>query len=111
MATQEGENASIWNIVGFQRRDRQDSQNLNNDTFYRPTVTSAQCINGTEKKPHSAFLLHYDDDEYSQGYGQIKEVFRAVTKDDILQPQISDNDLGSSDNGEDIGYDIYVSDL
>ena len=36
MGTQEGINVPIWIIVGFQRRDRQDSQNLNNDTFYRP---------------------------------------------------------------------------
>ena len=33
----------------FSTRDRQDSQNLNNYTFYRPSVTSAQCIIGTEK--------------------------------------------------------------
>ena len=42
MRTQEGVvNIPIWNIVVFQQRDRQDSQSLNNDTFYRPPVTSA----------------------------------------------------------------------
>ena len=44
LGTQEGVNVPIWIIVGFQQRERQDSQNLANDTFYRPPVTSAQCI-------------------------------------------------------------------
>ena len=33
LGTQEGINIPIRNIVSFQPRDRQDSQNLNNDTF------------------------------------------------------------------------------
>ena len=73
----------------------QDSQILANDTFYRPPVTSAQCIIGTEKYPDNSILLNYNDDDYNQGYGQIKEAFRALTKDDILQPYISDNDFRS----------------
>ena len=49
LGTQEGINVPIWIIIGFQQRTRQNSQNENNDTFYRPLVTSAQCIIGTEK--------------------------------------------------------------
>ena len=84
--TQEGVNVPIWIHVAFQQHDRQHDQTLNNDTFYRMPVTSAQCIFGTEKYPDSALLLNYDDDDYSQGYGQIKEAFRTLTKDNILQP-------------------------
>ena len=51
LGTQEGKNVPIWIIVGFQRRDRQDSQNLTNDTFFRPPVSSCQCIIGTERYP------------------------------------------------------------
>ena len=36
LGTQEGINVPILIIVGFHQRDKQDSQNLNNDTFYRP---------------------------------------------------------------------------
>ena len=79
-------NVPIWIIVDFRQKDRQDSQNLNNDTFHRPPVTSAQCIIGTKRYPDSAILLNYDDDDYCQGYGQIKEAFRALTKNGILQP-------------------------
>ena len=58
LGTQEGINVPIWIIKGFQQSDRQHDQNLNNDTFYRPPVTSAQCIIGIEKYPDSAILLN-----------------------------------------------------
>ena len=84
---------------------------MNNDTFYRPLVTSTQCIIGTEKYPDSGILLNYNDDDYSQGYGQIKEAFRALTKDNLLQPYISENDFRSSNDGNNIGYNIYAFDI
>ena len=48
------------------------------------------------KYPDSGILLNYDDDDYSQGYHQIKEAFRALTKDDINQPYTSIRDFRSS---------------
>ena len=90
LGTQEGINVPIWIFVAFQQNDRQNDQNLNNDTFYRPLVTSAQCIIGTEKYPDSGILLNYNDDDYSQGYGQIKEAFKALTKVNF-QPYISEH--------------------
>ena len=111
LGTQEGVNVPIWIFVAFQQNDRQNDQNLNNDTFYRPLVTSAQCIIGTEKSLDSGILLNYNDDDYSQGYGQIKEAFKALTKDNLLQPYISDDDFRSSNNGDNIGYNIYVFDI
>ena len=84
LGTHEGINITIWMYVGFQQNDRQHDQNLNNDTFRRLPVTSAQCIIETERYTDSAILLNYNDDDYSQGYGQIKEAFRALTKDNIL---------------------------
>ena len=114
LGTQEGVNFLMWIIVGFQQRERQGSQNLANDTndaFYRPLVTSPQCIIGTEKYPDSAILINYNDDDYSQGYGLIKEAVKALTKDDILQPYISENDFKSSKDGENLGYNLYVFDI
>ena len=111
LGKQEGINVPIWIIIGFQQQDRQNSQNENNDTFYRPSVTSTQCIIGTEKYPDSSFLLNYDNDDYNQGYGQIKQAFRALTKDDILQPYIFDHDFRSSNIINDIGYNLYVFDI
>ena len=111
LGTQEGVNVHLWIFVAFQQSDRQNSQNENNDTFYRPLVTSAQCIIGTEKYPDSGILLNYNDDDYSQGYGQIKEAFKALTKDDLLQPYISDDDFRSNNDGDNIGYNIYAFDI
>ena len=111
LGTQEGINVPIWIFVACQQNDRQNDQNLDNDTFYRPLVTSAQCIIGTEKYPDSGILLNYNDDNYSQGYGQIKEAFKALTKDNLLQPFISDADFRSSNDGDNIGYNIYVFDI
>ena len=102
LGTQEGINVPIWIIVSFQQSDRKRDQNLNNDTFYRPPV-SAQCIFGTEKYPDSAMLLNYNDDDYSQGYSQIIEAFRVLSKDDILKPYISDDDFRSTNDGIMIG--------
>ena len=114
LGTQEGNNVLIWIYVVFQQNDRQHDQNLNNDTFYRMPVTSAQCIIGTEKYPDSDILLNYNDDDFSQGYGQIKEAFKALTKDNMLQPYISENDFRSSifvDHGNEIGYNIHDFDI
>ena len=85
LGTQEGINIPTWVFVAFQQNDRQHDQNLNNDTFVRLPVIYAQVVIGTERYPDTAILLKYDDDNYSQGYGQIKEAFRALTKDDLLQ--------------------------
>ena len=111
IGTQKGINALIWSIVVFQQSDRQHDQNLNNDTFYRPPVTNAHCIIGTEKYPDSAILLNYNDDFYSQGYAQIKEAFRVLSKDDILKPYISHSDFRSTNDGNNIGYILYVFDI
>ena len=111
LGTLEGINVPIWIIVGFQQSDRQRDQNLNNDTLYRPPVTSAQCIIGTEKYPDSAILINYNDDDYSQGYGLKKQAFKDLTKDDIVEPHISDSDFRSSNDGHNIGYNLYVFDI
>ena len=111
LGTQEGINVPIWIFVAFQQNDRQNDQNLNNDTFVRLPAISAQCIIGTEKYPDSSILLNYNDDNYSQGYGQIKEAFKALTKDNLLQPYISEHDFRSSNDGNNIGSNIYAFDI
>ena len=109
LGSQENMNVPIWIIIGFQQQERQDSQNLNNDTFNRLPVVSAQCIIGTGKNPDAGILLNYDDDEYSLGYHQIKEAFRALTENDIFHPYITDDDFRSPNvRADDVGYNSYV---
>ena len=111
LGSQEGINVPIWIFVAFQQNDRLHDQNLNNDTFVRLPAISAQCIIGTEKYPDSSILLNYNDDNYSQGYGQFKEAFKSLTKDNLLQPYISEHDFRSSNDGNNIGYNIYAFDI
>ena len=111
MGTQGGINVPIWIFVAFQQNVRQNDQDLKNDTFYRPLVTTAQCIIGTEKYPDSGISSNYNDDDYSQVFGQIKEVFKALTKDNTLQPYITEHDFRSYNDDNDIGYDIYAFDI
>ena len=111
LGVQENINVPIWIFVAFQQMDRQNDQKLNNDTFYRMPVTSAQYIIGTEKYPDNAILLNYDNDDYSQGYGQINEAFKALTNDNILQPYITEDDYRSSNDGDNIGYIVHVFDI
>ena len=108
LGCQEGVNVPIWNYVVFRQKNRQNDHNLNNDTFVRPPITSAQVIIGTEKNPDNGILLIYNDDDYSKGYGQTKKAFKASTKDNILQPYISEDDFRSSNDDNDIGYNIYA---
>ena len=112
LGSHENMNVPLWIIIRFQQRGRQDSQNLNNDTFCRLRVVSAQCIIGTEKYPDAGILLNYDDDDYTQGYQQIKEAFKALTKCDILQPYIGDDNFRTSNAAANyIGYNLYVFDI
>ena len=73
-------------------------------------VRSDQCKIGMEKYPINSIRLNYNDDEYSQAYGQIEEVFIALTKDNILQPYITEDDFRSSNDGDDIVYSIHSFD-
>ena len=43
--------------------------------------------------------------------GQNKEAFRALTKDDILNPFISEHDFKSSNDQNSVGYFLYVFDM
>ena len=65
LRTREGINIPLWTFTVFRQSDREHDQNLNNDTFCKLPVTSAQCILGTEKHPDSCLLLIFIDDDYS----------------------------------------------
>ena len=106
LGTQEGINVPIWVFLVFQQMDRKNDQKLSNGTFVRLPVISAQVVIGTERYPDTGILLNYSDDYYSQGYGQIKEAFKAPTKGNILQPYISEDGFRSSNDGDNIGYNI-----
>ena len=109
MNSQESMNVVIWIYIGFHQRDRQNSQSLKNenDTFCRLPVTSCRAIIGPGKHPDAGISLNYDDGDCSKGSAQFKECFKALTKGDILQPYLSDDNFRSSNTRVDItGYEI-----
>ena len=108
LGTQEDINVPIWFYVVFQQIDRQNDQNLNNDTFYRMLVTSTQVVIGTEKSPVNSVLSNYNDDDCSQGYGQTKEAFKALTKHNLLQPYKTEDHFRTFNDGDNIGYNIHA---
>ena len=66
---------------------------------------------GTENYPNSGILSNYNDDDCSLGYSEVKEAFKAVTNDNILQPYISEDDFRTSNDADKIGYNIHVFDI
>ena len=111
LGTQEGISVTVWIYVVFQQNDKQHDQNINNDTFVRLFVISAQCVIGTEKYPDNTTLLNYNDDKYSNVYGQINEAFKALTNDNILQPYISEDGFRSPIDGDSFGYNVHSFDI
>ena len=74
-------------------------------------IVGAQCIVGNEKYPDVGLLINYNDDDYRQGYHQIKQGFKALTHDDLLQPYISGKNFRSSNDGDNIAYDIHAFEI
>ena len=101
-------------LCSFPTKRQQHDHNLNNDTFARLPIISAQCIIGTETYAVVGISSNYDDGDYFQGYGQIKEAFKALTKDNIHQPYLNEDDFKSSsvgDDGNEIGFFIHSFDI
>ena len=71
--------------MGFEQKNRLGSQEVNNDIFCRPPVTSTHCIIRTKKNPDSGRNRNYADDDFSQGYGKTDEAFKCLKKYDFLQ--------------------------
>ena len=108
LGTQQGINIPIWIFIGFQQKDWHNSQKLHDDTFHRPPVRSVRNIIRTEKSPDSVVLKNFDDNSYSQGCGQIEAAFRALTRDDLPKPYMSDHHFRSTKEGNDVGYNWYI---
>ena len=67
-----GESTPSFIIVGFQARNKIDSQTLDNAIFDRLPVSNAVCKIGSEKSPDDGIECDYDRDKYDQAYSEIK---------------------------------------
>ena len=82
------ESSPIFVIVGFQARNKIDSQTHNNATFDRLPISNAVCEIGSEKYPDVGKECDNDRDKFDQAYSEIKNVYTLHSECNLLNPFI-----------------------
>ena len=80
-------------IVGFQARNKIDSQTHDNATFDRLSVSNAVCKIGSEKDSDDGKECDYDRDKYDQAYSEVENFYIVHSECNLLNPFI---DLSNS---------------
>ena len=91
-------------IVGFQARNKTDSQTHDNATFDRLSVSNAVCKTGSEKHPDDGIECDYDRDKYDKAYSEIENFYTLHSECNLLNPFIELHKFRRS-------YNFYVFDL
>ena len=91
-------------IVGFQARNKSDSQTHDNATFDRLSVSNAVCKIGSEKYPDDGIECDYDRDKYDQAYSEIENFYHLKSETNLLNPFIDLHKFRTN-------YNFYVFDL
>ena len=78
----------IFVIVGFQARNKIDSQTHDNATFDRLSVSNAVCKIGSERYPDDGIECDYDRDKYDQAYSEIENFYHSKSETNLLNPFI-----------------------
>ena len=69
------ESCPTFVIVGFQARNKTDSQVHDNAVFDRLPISNAVCKIGSEKCPDDGIECDYDRDKYDQAYSEIENFY------------------------------------
>ena len=99
-----GESTPTFVIVGFQARNKIDSQTHDNAIFDRLPVSNAVCKIGSEKYPDDGIECDYDRDKYDQAYSEIENFYLLKSETNLLNPFIDLHKFR-------INYNFYVFDL
>ena len=99
-----GESTPSFIIVGFQARNKIDSQTQDNAIFDRLPVSTAVCKIGSEKYPDDGIECDYDRDKYDQAYSEIKNFYLLKSETNLLNPFIDLHKFRTN-------YNFYVFDL
>ena len=83
-----GESTPTSVIVGFQARNKIDSQTHDNATFDRLSVSNAVCKIGSEKHPDDGLECDYDRDKYDQAYSENENFYHLKSETNLLNPFI-----------------------
>ena len=99
-----GESTSIFVNVGFQARNKIDSQTHDNAVFDQIPISNAVCKLGSEKYPDDGTECDYDGDKFIQAYSEIENFYQLKGETNLLNPFIDLYKLRGS-------YKFYVFDL
>ena len=99
-----GESTPSFVFVGFQARNKIDSQTHNNATFDRLPISNAVCKIGSEKYPDDGIECDYDRDKYDQAYHEIENFYHLKSETNLLNPFIDLHKFRTN-------YNFYVFDL
>ena len=99
-----GESCPTFVIVGFQARNKIDSQVHVNAVFDRLPISNAVCKIGSEKYPDDGIECDYDRDKYDQAYSEIENFYHLHSETYLLNPFIDLNKFRTI-------YNFYVFDL
>ena len=91
-------------IVGFQARNKIDSQTHDNAVFDRLPISNAVCKIGSEKYPDDGIECDYDRDKYDQAYSEIENFYQLKSETNLLNPFIDLHNFRTN-------YNFYVFDL
>ena len=99
-----GESCPTFVIVGFQARNKIDSQVHDNAVFDRLPFSNAVCKIGLEKYPDDGIECDYDRDKYDQAYSEIENFYHLHSETNLLNPFIDLNKFRTN-------YNFYVFDI
>ena len=99
-----GSESPTFIIVGFQARNKIDSQTHDNSVFDRLPISSAVCKIGSEKYPDDGIESDYDRDKYDQAYSEIENFYHLHSECNLLNPFIDLHKFRTN-------YNFYVFDL
>ena len=97
-----GESTSTF--VGFQAKNKIDSQTHDNAIFDRLPISNAVCKIGSEKYPVDGFECDYDRDNYREAYQELENFYQLQTETNLLRPFIDLYKFRTN-------YNFYVFDL
>ena len=99
-----GESTPTFVIVGFQARNKTDSQTHDNAIFDRLQVSNAVCKIGSETYPLDGIECDYDRNKNREAYQEIENFYRLRTETNLLMPFFDLHKFRTN-------YNFYVFDL
>ena len=99
-----GESTPTYVVVGFQARNKIDSQTHDNAILDRLPVSNAVRKIGSEKYPDDGIECDYNRDKYDQAYSEFENFYLLKSETNLLNPFIDLHKFRTN-------YSFYVIDL